>query len=419
MRKLVVICLLLINVAVAQNPEVITIEQCIEKAINSYPIINQKDIYTQTSYLNVKNINKDLLPKLNVNAQATYQSEVMDLDIPIPNFTLGELSKDQYRATLDVNQVIYDGGMSSAKKSIEDIDLQVNLKSVDVELYKLKERVSLVYFNIFLLQEKIALLESSSKVIDDKLKVLKSALQNGVVAKSDINELKAEILKIDQQIIDATISKETAIKVLSRLINEEVSSNASLELPDFVITENSEIIRPENELFELNKLKINSIIKTLNSKRRPMLFGFGQVGYGRPGLNPLNDEFDSFYIVGAKLTWNIWDWNKTNTDKKILLLKQDIIQTQKESFEKNINIALESELATIEKYQKLIEKDIEIIELRESITKSYSSKLENGLIIPSDYLKVLNDETEAKINMQFHKILLSKSKINYQTIKGN
>ena len=42
-----------------------------------------------------------------------------------------------------------------------------------------------------------------------------------------------------------------------------------------------------------------------------------QAGYGNPGLNMLDNSFQPFYVVGLKANWNVFDWGKTKTDKKI------------------------------------------------------------------------------------------------------
>jgi hypothetical protein len=58
--------------------------------------------------LEIEAINKAKLPKIDLNAQATYQSDVTSLPISLPNVTVNPPNKDQYRA-VDVNQLIYNG----------------------------------------------------------------------------------------------------------------------------------------------------------------------------------------------------------------------------------------------------------------------------------------------------------------------
>jgi hypothetical protein len=49
--------------------------------------------------LEIEAINKAKLPTIDLNAQATYQSDVTSLPISLPNVTVNPPNKDQYRAS--------------------------------------------------------------------------------------------------------------------------------------------------------------------------------------------------------------------------------------------------------------------------------------------------------------------------------
>jgi hypothetical protein len=63
--------------------------------------------------LEIEAINKAKLPKIDLNAQQ-HQSDVTSLPITLPNVTVNPPNKDQYRTTVDVNQLIYNGGLIDA-----------------------------------------------------------------------------------------------------------------------------------------------------------------------------------------------------------------------------------------------------------------------------------------------------------------
>ena len=171
-------------------------------------------------------------------------------------------------------------------------------------------------------------------------------------------------------------------------------------------------------LYDLQIKSLDASIKLTERKRYPSAYVFGQLGYGNPALNFFRDEFRGYYIVGAGLHWNIWDWSRTSRKKQILAVQQDIIRSQKESFDKNLDIKLEDELASIMKYEEALERDRKIVELRQDIRRSASSQLENGLITPTDYIAHLNAETHARIQMDLHRVQLAQARINYLTSKG-
>ncbi|MBK5270937.1 MAG: TolC family protein, partial [Bacteroidia bacterium] len=114
---------LIISLSVrAQNTNSLTLEKAYVLAERNYPAIKQRDLIKQTAAISIDNLNKGYLPQLSFNGQATYQSDVTTLDFSFPGFNYSPLSKDQYKATVDVNQVIFDGGMIRQQKVAQQLN---------------------------------------------------------------------------------------------------------------------------------------------------------------------------------------------------------------------------------------------------------------------------------------------------------
>ena len=396
------------------NAQNIDIQFCYQKALANYPLSSQKESIRSIGELKIKSLNTNYLPQVNINGQLSYQSDVTKIPIKLPLISIPEASKDMYKASLDINQLIWDGGMISAQKNFEDISTQAEQQNLETELYKLKERVNLFYFNILMLQQNTDLLEISKKDIQTKLFKIVSGVKNGMLTESNADNLRAEIIKIDQKIIEIKSSKSANIQMLNELCGIAITDITVLSLPEIAVnTKSFENLRPELKTFELNKSKLTLTSSVLSSKLLPKIYGFGQIGYGRPGLNMLSNDFQSFYIVGAKLSWNIWNWNQTKNDKKILELQKDIINSSKETYQKNTKMAYQRDVAEIDKFTELILKDLEIIQLRTKIASNSSSQFDNGYITSSDYLNDVNSATQAKISFEIHKIQLQKAKFDY------
>src|SRR5882724_11085860 len=126
----------------AQSNATLTLERAYALAQQNYPIIRQKDLIRQTASISIENLNKGYLPQFTFSGQATYQSDVTTIDVSFPGFTFNPLSKDQYKALADVDQVIFDGGMIKQQKAAQQLNEVVEEQKVEVELYKLKDRIN-------------------------------------------------------------------------------------------------------------------------------------------------------------------------------------------------------------------------------------------------------------------------------------
>jgi len=151
----------------------------------------------------------------------------------------------------------------------------------------------------------------------------------------------------------------------------------------------------------------------------PKAYGFATLGYGNPpGNNFLKDEFAPYYILGAGIKWNIWDWNRVKTEKNIMALEQNILDKRKTDLEENLRRLLEAKKAEIVSLEYLLESDREIIELRKRISASAQSKYENGTITVTELLNELNSERQAGVSHELHKISLAQAKTEYLNISG-
>ena len=417
--RLLAVLFFITNIAVAQQRQKVNLDDCYKSMLVNYPLANQGEIYSQSSELNIDNLKTKWLPNAELKAQATYQSDVFALEIDLPiSIDLPEMPKDQYKATIDINQLIYDWGRIKSAKKLENTNLNVNQQNTQVELNKVKEQINRFYFAILILQRNEELLKVMLNDLETKEKTVESGVKNGVLLKSDLSALKAEKIKLRQSINEIQNQRFAAIDVLAEITGIDMEYKTEFEIPDYEIDNSERLSRPELILFDYQREKLDATSTLVSKQNRPTVFAFTQLGYGKPGLNMVGDEFDSYYYLGLGLSWKFWDWNKTSRDKQIILLNKDLISIHENTFSKQINVALKNEFAKIEIYKNAIESDKEIIKLREEVTESARSKLDNGVITSTEYITELSKETQAKINYETHKIQLVQSKVNYLYIKG-
>ena len=258
------ISLILAIIVRGQAPALLTLEWCQQKAVDNYPAYRQYELLANSSDLNVKNLNKNYLPELNLNAQASYQSDVTKVPTIIPEFAPAPIDKDWYKFTLDLNQVIYDGGTTRQNKNLESIDHQIDAKNLDIELYQLRDRVSQIYFNILVMQQNQSLLKLHKETIEARLKEVESAVRNGVVLASNADILRAEILKTEQKQAEIDIAVSAGLSALSKLVGEGIPASASLDMtePDIVAVPDLSQ-RLEFGLFSLQENKMDALKKVL------------------------------------------------------------------------------------------------------------------------------------------------------------
>jgi outer membrane protein TolC len=419
MKKFIIILLLLPVITLGQEMQTLSLTKAYELAQQNYPMIKQRDLLRQTTGINIDNLSKGFLPQVNLSGQATYQSDVTKFTMPITGAKVAPLSNDQYRVLADVNQLIYDGGVIKEQKNIERLNEDAEQQKVEVELYKLKDRINQLFLGVLYLDAQAKQVDLVKDDLNNGIKKTEAQVKNGVAFRSNLNMLKAELLKADQRLIEIKASRKGLTDVLGLFINQTLPDDVHLERPLMEIPSlNNEILRPELKLFNTEENLLNGQYKLIDSRNRPKAGLFVQGGYGRPGLNYLDNSFAFFYTTGLRFNWSFGGLYTEKKEKQLIEVYKKSINVQKETFLLNINTSLKQQESEVDKLKQLIVKDNEIIDLRVSVKDAANAQLENGVITANDYLREVNAEDQARQLLITHQVQLLQAQINYQTISG-
>lgn len=425
-RELIFVILLFFGSFTLHAQKIMTLKECYDNAMKANALAGEKTGYSDISRLKDENLVKGWLPTLDANGSLLYNSSVVDIggvfgSLSIPGIAgaIKPLPHEQYKITVDVTQVIYDGGAIKGARALEKADLNINVKQTEADLYKLREQINSYYFNLLLLARQKELLDNYLEIIKKRIASMQSAINNGVIIKTDADVLTSEKIKIEQQLAENEIRKTSFLKILSDLTGKEIDGSTEFIQPSVSVGPSDELTRPELQLFDLRKEQLSAGMKVIESKRMPKAIGFATLGYGNPpGSNFFKNEFAPYYVVGASIKWNIFDWNKTRNEKQIITFQQSIIVNRKNDLTDNLKRLLESKNSEMLSLKALIDTDSELITLRKRITASAESQYQNGTITATDYLNELNSERQALINYEIHKINLSLARIEYLNISG-
>jgi outer membrane protein TolC len=401
--------------------DTISLKMCYDSALVHYPLSRQVRLIEQSYDLKLKNLGSQWLPQLSVNGQVNYNSDVTSIaiDLPIPGVEFPKSPHDQYKISLDINQTIWDGGYSRKEGRLEDVSRKAEISQIQVDLYGLRDRINKVYFLVLVLAGNEHITSLAISTLDQKIATAESAVKNGILAPVNLQVLQAEKLKAEQKKFEIQSDRISALEILTYLSGLQVAPGVVLMAPLTVSnTSFTDISRPEMELFDLQMQRLDMAKDLTEVKTKPRIFAFGQAGYGKPGLNMLNTEWDTYWVIGAGLKWTLWDWHITQREKQVLSLQKEMLGNQKENFRLNIGVQSASEFSAFNKYSEAVKRDLQLLELRKEILNTMSSQLDNGIITSSDYVQELNAKLQAEISLHTNQLLLMQAQQNLLTIYG-
>ncbi|OYD46773.1 transporter [Sphingobacterium cellulitidis] len=406
-----------VNLGYGQQMKTLELEECYELARLNYPMIKQHSLIEKTKDFSMDNMEKAILPQMNIAGQATHQSDVTSLPISLPNMEIPSISKNQYKVYAEISQSIT--GLLNLKDQKENLEASsaVETQKVEVEMYKLRERINNLFFSILMLDKQQDQIKISIADLQSGIDKLETAVKNGVALRSSASNLQAERLKAEQRIVEVQYNKKSFLNVLSILIGQKLDDQVQLIVPKSP-TYSDQINRPEQALFSLQRKALDVQNKLIDDKSLPQFSMFVQGGVGQPALNMLSNKSQGFYIAGLRLAWNLNTFYTQRNEKSLVKTNQEMLDVQEETFLFNTKMNLSQQETEVLKIQELLKTDQQIIELREQVKNSTLNQLNYGTATSNDYLIAVNVVEQAKQSLAIHEVQLLMAQYNLLTTSG-
>ncbi len=416
-----IITMTILAFSALMTAETFTLEECRSEVKKNFPLHGTTELLQSSFELKKKNLRTSYYPKMTLSAQATWQTDVTKFPIKFPSSPLFSIQtpedpdKDRYQFQLDVKQLIYDGGLIKSQIRSERDGFRGDSLNIASELYKLNETVDNLYFGILLLQEKEKTLSISLEDLKSKTKTVESGVKNGVMLQTSMLVLKAGILDIEQQISETRVLRRSDADILAGLMKKEIGAEAEFVIPD-VQTAGEVSGRIEYETFANEQRRLDNAAEATDAKLMPRLYGFAQAGYSKPGLNMFSNEFDTYGVFGVRAEFDISSFYTHSREKDIISNSKKAVGNRKEAFGETLGIQLDMARAEIDNYAGLLEKDAEIIAIREEILGTAEKQLDHGVITVSDYIDRSTELSLARQARKSHEIMLAQAKVKYNNL---
>jgi outer membrane protein TolC len=398
----------------------LSLDQCFELAEKHHPTQAQKEMIARTAELQAKNINRNYLPQLSLNGQATWQSQVTEVNIPLPGIGLVSPPKDQYRFSIDLNQTIWDGGLNSAQLKSVKANKTAEDQKLNVEIWGIRKQVYQLYFGILLAEKQSSQVLTMQNDLNSKRSKLEAAVDNGISIKSDLLRFDAKLLELEQQLSEINLRKNAALEALSMLTGNPVDSSTIFESPELAEKE-EQLNRPELKMLDAQQRYLATQEGLIKAKNNPKLFTFAQGAYARPGLNMFTNVFVPYFIGGVRMQVPLTHFYSGQNRLEIaqIGIQQQRLEKQKESFKLGLDIQNSQLKADIERLEKQIENVKALIEIRIKILKSAEEQWQNGIATSNNYLEEINQKEILEQKLLLHEIQLLQALQELSWTRGN
>jgi outer membrane protein TolC len=411
----------------ASAQDTLHVAQLQETAVRSDPRAGQLDLLQSATDLRLAAIGSERLPQIGLNGWASHQSDVTNPSFDLPGVGFPDLPLDRWQSTLDVDQLLYDGGNISRRRQLERARYAESAATVHVSLYRLRSEVNSAFFSAFLLQQQSAEYEALITDLDARLAAVRARVEAGTALGREAAEVEAERVNATLQRDEAQATRRAALAILSDLVGQRIDTTAVLVLPTETPERTKALtpaqlgslrLRPEFEQFRQTRGRLEREAAVTRNENAPRLSAFGQAGVGLPGLDQFRTTSDLFWQAGVKLEWRPWTWRSAGRHAEALRLQQRVVERDEQALARSLTREVAADLEEIKRLAAALSEDERVVRLRTEVERQARAQHDEGTITTADYVETRTNVLEARLSLQRHRVELARARATYLTTLG-
>ncbi len=396
-----------------------------QAAIDTDPRMQQLQLLMTQTDLRLRNISAQRLPSITVDGQAQYQSDVAHLPVALPGVgTLFSPPKDTFDGGIRIDQRLFDATVG-AQGAVERAQLAENQAAVKTRLFTLRQQVNDAFFAAAALQARAGSLAATIADLNARLEETNARVREGTALAADAAAIEATLLQRQQDADDLQASRRAALDRLATLTGQTLGDNDTLMLPDVAapvaqarLSASTLRARPEFEQFARTRDRLARQQELTSAQERPRLSTYARAGYGKPGLNFAQSEFESYGFAGVRLQWNAWTWGSGGREREALAIQQQVVAADEAAFAKGLTTSIEGDETAIDRLQRALATDERIVMLREQVERSTQLRLQEGVVTASEYLDRSAELLQARFARVGHQVELAQASARLLTTLG-
>jgi outer membrane protein TolC len=385
----------------------------LKKVIATYPTVQEARQAIIASNAEIGLAKSGYLPNLSFSSSFVYLNPTTTITFPgLGTFHMNPANN--YNATLDLNQKIYDFG----KTNVGVDYAKQNSELAKLNESQLKQQLSLIVINAFYtidyLQQAIKIKNDELKNLYDHLHFVEKKAATGSATEYEILTTQVRISSIENQKTDL----ETALKVAQSQLNalmgkpqtNVLTVQNDLSAPVMLVQNDSLIAqalrqREEIKIATQKMLLAQLQLKKVNLANNPSFDFMANGGY-KNGYIPDLNAMKANYLVGVSLTFPIFDATRTKYNRIAAKAQIESAMQDQDLTKRNVESnVIQSYENTRSAKQKVNEATMQVRQAKKAYQLAQTS-YESGSITNLDLL-------DSAVNLAESELSLLKTQIDY------
>lgn len=411
------ILVMLVSLPLFGFAQTLTLDECRRMAHDNYPAIRQYDMVESMKNYTVSNAAKGWLPQVSVQGGAYAFTDIIDANQQMRQMGF-DMKNYMANGMVTVKQSVYDGGQIAVGKQVAKAQAEVQKRQLDVTMHDINERVEQLFFGVLIIDEQFRQNSILQKDLDLSSSTVRSMMKNGLANQGDLDAVSVEKMKTEQQAEALAATRKAYIRMLGVFIGKPLDENAHMEKPSSTLPAARDTWgqqRPELAYYAAQNSLLDMQRKRLNTRLRPTV---GLVGMGMLHTKVSDMVRDGMLLGGISLSWNIGALYTRKNDIRKLEVQRQQNDNMRETFLFNNRLENEDTDGSIQSLRKQLDKDAQIVALRESLRQTSEKKVRLGTETVNELIRSVNAVSMARQQQSLHELQLLQAICHSNTINN-
>lgn len=416
------------------------LSECVKIALANNPGLKISETEASMTLEDARQAKSALLPSLDFSGNYRRQSTTPELTIPpieLPvggtpislfpggGMTLGTL--DNYDFKLTISQPIFTGfRLSNWVKAANALGTSRSLE-LEKNRSDLIFKVETAYGNVLKSQKFLQIASSAREQVASHLQDVENYVAQGMAKKDEWLKVQVKLSEAELVVIQAENAIKMAQVALENLIGQNLPSDATfapMQVQEFVAADVSSSIQNASadraELKSLSHAKEagQASIKIAQGGMYPSLAAFGTLGYGKPGLDFIKQEWMDYWLVGVGAEWNLWSWGKTKSQIQQAQLKIDAINQTARKVQDAITLDVTQSCLLLDEASKRLQLTTTMETQAQESFRVAENSYKQGQATHTEYFDAQSELTRAKLQKAQAEIDQALAQANWRRAVG-
>lgn len=388
-------------------PDSPSLEQCLAEAFAAPAALRGARERLEASRAAARSAQAERWPTLDLGGDYRYASKFTTIDLPLPP-PVGPRRIDfgdghQVDLSVGVRTPLYTGGALAASAAAARAEARANDLDVAADSLALVRDVRAGFFRALGARAESDAAAIAVSRLQRHLTEVENAIGIGTSSEETRLQVEARLRVAEQRAIADDMNLTAAELTLGRLLGRtgvRVAPQGDLATPLLGSPgEIGEIQRPELQALSERRTRRELDATAAAGRLLPSVSAGARFNYGRPGVDPVQNEWMSWASADVRLSWTLWDWSARRDAVASARAAARAVDDQRSALERDIENGVAVARERLDSTSRHLENAEDRLRIEQSRLDLVRGRYDDGMATESELLDAHDDLSEAETDL--------------------